>query len=100
MVLSDNDRHANLDIVDYTVENNPYAVENNTENENIEKNDGENNGTTADNNEWIILPKKVSFAERNEDVRVTRSGRPIMSEDRSEVGRIALSKTKRIVVNM
>ena len=30
--------------------------------------------------------EKVPFVESNEEVRATRLGRPIMSEDRTEVG--------------
>ena len=46
------------------------------------------------------MPKKVRFADVSEEVRVERSGQPIISEDRSEPDRVELNKTETIIMKI
>ena len=41
------------------------------------------------------ITENFRFIESNEEVRVTRSGRPMMSEERTEVREVALTKAEK-----
>ena len=74
VMLSNNTRHPNLGIVNDTIENNADLVDNNSENKNNEESYSESNNGTADNNEWITVPKSSDSQKATKKLELLTQG--------------------------
>ena len=99
VALKNNNRHTNIDVDDAIIENNNVIENGDTEEDNDtnhDENRNANDETEENNNDQrtTVSPKRVRVVGENEEVRVTRSGRPTMANDRAEVGGASLTQAE------